>query len=85
MKIQRKIFYANQSLKYFVFNQWKFQNSNCLKLNQAIAALDFPDWNYDFRHEEPYAYFENCALGARKYLLHEHIDTLEQAKSHYRR
>lgn len=39
LKLQRKIYVANQALQHFTFNEWKFENTN----SQTLMSLTPPD------------------------------------------
>ncbi|CAH0549647.1 unnamed protein product [Brassicogethes aeneus] len=72
-KIQRKIYIANMALAYFLFQEWTFNNTNILKLEEQIPEKDKENFGYDKYSPLaiPYAFFKNAVIGAQKYLLKE--------------
>ncbi|PSN39594.1 hypothetical protein C0J52_06906 [Blattella germanica] len=85
-KIQRKVFMANMALQFFTTRSWSFSNKNCLALRARTLKEDKKEFFLDHVEDvNPVAHFRNCAIGARKYLLKEHPDTIPQSKKHYRR
>ncbi|KAM0724934.1 Fatty acyl-CoA reductase 1 [Formica fusca] len=85
LKLQRKIYVANQALQHFTFNEWKFENTN----SQTLMSLTPPDnremfaiilFNIDLKD-----YIRNGIIGAKKYLLREDMNRLNAAKAHRKR
>lgn len=45
MKMYRKIYIANNALKYFMINQWAFQNGNFVSLTDVMLDSDKKTFN----------------------------------------
>lgn len=84
-KLQRKIYVASCTLRYFTFREWNFSNTNLFDLEERLLEADRADWAYDFRDRDVIDYFEKCIMGSRRYLLNEPDSTLPQARKHFRR
>lgn len=71
------------ALKYFMFNEWEFQNDNALMLESILSESDFKIFNFGRENEDVYDYLKNCAIGAKKYLLREPEESVEAARRHF--
>ncbi|KAJ8935187.1 hypothetical protein NQ314_012943 [Rhamnusium bicolor] len=87
IKIQRKIFIANNAVHYFLSNEWVFINTKIIDLEKLLLPSDQLAFSYKCDHElaEPFAFFTVGLMGARRYLLKESDSTFPQAKIHSRR
>ncbi|XP_051167352.1 putative fatty acyl-CoA reductase CG5065 isoform X2 [Leptopilina boulardi] len=85
VRIQRKVYNAISSLEYFLMNVWKFKNKNFLDLLENLPPNDVADFGYAYFSLDISEYFRNCIIGAKKYLLGEKMENLEEAKIHYER
>lgn len=82
-KIQRKIYEANLALKYFVLNEWKFENENLLNLSKCLKLTDMRAFDFsDCFHHDILLYMRACIVGIRKYLIFddEKNDDFNRAK-----
>jgi hypothetical protein len=69
-KIQRKIYEANLALKYFVLNEWNFENDNFLSLSKCLKLGDVQTFGFsDCFHHDILLYIRACIVGIRKYLI----------------
>lgn len=84
IKVQRKLFIANQALQYYVLNQWTFSNKNLLALRSLLKKEDEKDFYVDMNIDVQ-KFFENSTLGGKVHLLKERMENLPKAKAHFRR
>ncbi|KAL6443249.1 hypothetical protein ACFW04_002874 [Cataglyphis niger] len=85
LKLQRKIYIANNALSYFLTNQWKFSNKKLLTLFDNLSAENKKDFGFAYKDFNVEKYFRNGLIGAKTYLLKEDINQLEAAKLHRKR
>ncbi|XP_033224121.1 putative fatty acyl-CoA reductase CG5065 [Belonocnema kinseyi] len=85
VKLQRKVYTANSSLEYFLMNVWKFKNDNFLGLLTNLPPGDAEAFGYEYFSFDIREYFRWCIVGAKKYLLHESMDKLNEDKIQYER
>lgn len=86
VKLQRKIYSANQALELFIRTSWVFENEQFLRLHDRILPVDRPAFRYDrFVTADVREYLKNCVLGARRYLLKEPDENIPRAKRNYLR
>jgi hypothetical protein len=48
MRVVRNLYVANSALKYFMINQWEFNNANNLTLISSIPLNDRNIFSYDW-------------------------------------
>lgn len=48
LKLQRKIYHANQALAYFILNVWFFKNRNLYSLTEGLHDSDRVTFQFDF-------------------------------------
>jgi alcohol-forming fatty acyl-CoA reductase len=80
--MQRRIFLACHALEYYLNNSWSFPNARFKKLIDDIPASDAKTFSSNIWDVDEREYFRNCMIGARKYFLNEHEDTIPAAKRH---
>nr|XP_003707964.1 PREDICTED: putative fatty acyl-CoA reductase CG5065 [Megachile rotundata] len=86
LKIQRKIYSSVIQLSHFLHNEWTFHNSKMLDiLTTDVPPAEREIFGYDFRYFNVNDFFENCLIGAKRYLLHEDMTRIREAKQHYER
>ncbi|KAI5640098.1 male sterility protein domain-containing protein [Phthorimaea operculella] len=85
VKIQRRIYIANMALRYYVTQQWTFENKNFIQVRSRIKPEDQKEFYYEIENVDKYEYFKNSCIGGRRYLLKEKDEDLPKAKAHFRR
>ncbi|XP_075229622.1 putative fatty acyl-CoA reductase CG8306 [Lycorma delicatula] len=80
VKLHKNINRSLKQLSPFIFNEWKFDNTNSLILHRSLTSTDKEIFGIDLKDLVWSAYFNNLALGVRQYLNNESIDTLPAAK-----
>lgn len=84
VKLQRRIYTANQALQLFMMTEWTFENDQFRQLHSEIQPNDLKDFRFDvFFTIDVREYIQNCLLGARRYLLNESDENLPKAKKNY--
>ncbi|XP_029169081.1 fatty acyl-CoA reductase 1-like [Nylanderia fulva] len=85
LELQKKIYVANRAVRHFMCNEWEFENTNSRDLmtlipsdNREIFSIDL----YDFDIKQ---YITDGLIGCKKYLLHEDVENLNKAKTHFKR
>lgn len=82
MRIQRKIYYVQVSLLFFMSHQFDFGNQNTM---HSLKLLSPADQQFKFSSELYfYPYLGKALLGARKYLLNQDPKTIPRSKIWYR-
>lgn len=82
--IQKKIYSSVIQLSHFLHNEWTFHNSKMLDLlTKDVPPAEQGIFGYDFRNFNGDTFFENCLIGAKRYLLHEDLTRTREAKQHY--
>ncbi|XP_029038094.2 putative fatty acyl-CoA reductase CG5065 [Osmia bicornis bicornis] len=85
-KIQKKIYSGVVQLDHFLHNEWTFHNSKMLDiLSKEVPPAEREIFGYNFDNFKMEQFFENCLIGAKRYLLHEDLNRIEEAKQHYNR
>ncbi|OXU23253.1 hypothetical protein TSAR_012798 [Trichomalopsis sarcophagae] len=82
VRLQRKVYTANSALEYFLTNEWKFKNEKLLDLLTDTPPTDLESFGFEYATFDIHKYFQNCVVGAKKYLLHEDMNKLQEAKVH---
>lgn len=85
LKLQRRVYCANNALSYFLINQWTFNNKRVIHLFDNLSFDNKKDFGFDFRNFDIEEYFHNGLIGAKIYLLNEDMNHLEAAKLHRKR
>lgn len=67
-------------LEYYANNQWDFDNTNANFMRVALNETERVKYKCDSEGVDVYLYFENCILGARRYLLKQPDDKLPAAR-----
>jgi fatty acyl-CoA reductase len=74
------------AVSFFSTRSWKLRNDKLLWLRTQVLPCDKKDFNLDNLESINYTqYYKNTIIAGKKYMLKEDIDTLPQAKRHYRR
>ncbi|XP_014478610.1 PREDICTED: putative fatty acyl-CoA reductase CG5065 [Dinoponera quadriceps] len=88
LNLQRKSFVTNQTMLYFLQNEWEIRNTKMLSLSDEVPTNDQQTFGYAtdlIYNYDMLTYMENGMIGSKIYLLKESMDQLEAAKSHYNR
>ncbi|GAB0087096.1 Fatty acyl-CoA reductase [Sergentomyia squamirostris] len=86
LRLQRRIYQANQALAYFVLNTWTFQNKNLYSLNEGLQDCDLRLFQFNFEiNTDVRKYFSSAILGTRRYLMHEKDEDLPKARIRFQR
>lgn len=86
MKLQRRIYTANQALQLYMLTSWTFENDQFLLLHSDIQPGDIKDFRFNnFVTADVREYLHNCVLGARRYLLNEPDENIPKARKNYLR
>lgn len=48
LKLQRKIYHANQALAYFILNVWEFKNRHLYSLAEGLHESDRVTFQFDY-------------------------------------
>lgn len=67
-------------LTYYAVNQWDFANDNAIHVRANLNKLERVRYKCDAEGVDIYQYFENCILGARRYLLKQPDERLPSAR-----
>ncbi|XP_050074498.1 fatty acyl-CoA reductase 1-like [Anopheles maculipalpis] len=85
LKLNRKIFDAQVSLRYFMNNEWVFTNENFKELEYTLTNDDRKDFSTHYFVLGMMEYYESAILGGRRYLLKEPDENIADALKKYRR
>ncbi|GAB1864505.1 Fatty acyl-CoA reductase [Camponotus japonicus] len=85
LKLQRKIYCANNALSYFLTNVWTFHNEKLINLFDDLSAENKEYFGFAYRDFNIEHYFRNGLIGAKIYLLNEDMNQLEAARYHRKR
>ncbi|EFN65009.1 Fatty acyl-CoA reductase 1 [Camponotus floridanus] len=85
LKLQRKIYCANNALSYFLTNVWTFHNEKLINLFDDLSAENKQHFGFAYRDFNIENYFRNGLIGAKVYLLNEDMNQLEAARYHRKR
>ncbi|XP_029168978.1 fatty acyl-CoA reductase 1-like [Nylanderia fulva] len=83
--LQRKIYVANRALLHFMINEWKFDNTNSRDLMTLIPSDNREIFSIDLSDFDMKQYITDGIKGCKKYLLHEDVENLNKAKTHFKR
>ncbi|XP_065077925.1 fatty acyl-CoA reductase wat-like [Ochlerotatus camptorhynchus] len=79
MKIQRKVFLAQASLRYFVYNQWIFETKRFRSLRDELQGDDVKTFSWHLSEEKIDQFYFECWMGVRRYLLNDPDETIPKA------
>ena len=65
---------------YFATRDWTFDEDNVISLWKGMSDEDKKIFKFNVKITDWYAYFRNCALGKRLYLLNDPIDTVPKGQ-----
>ncbi|XP_049545191.1 fatty acyl-CoA reductase wat-like [Anopheles darlingi] len=85
LKLNRKIFDAQVSLRYFMNNEWLFINNNFKQLQQLLRDDDKRCFSTEYFIDGTMEYYERAILGGRRYLMKEPDETIPAAVKKYKR
>ncbi|EDS42237.1 fatty acyl-CoA reductase 1 [Culex quinquefasciatus] len=85
MKIQRKVFLAQASLRYFVYHQWNFETERFRSLRNGLQGDDIAAFSWHLTEERIDQFYYDCWMGVRRYLLNDPDESLPQANRKMRR
>uniref|UniRef100_A0A182QPB4 Fatty acyl-CoA reductase n=1 Tax=Anopheles farauti TaxID=69004 RepID=A0A182QPB4_9DIPT len=85
LKLNRKIFDAQVSLRYFMNNEWVFVNENFKQLEYALSNADRKNFSTNYFVQGMMEYYEIAILGGRRYLMKEPDENIDMALRKYRR
>ncbi|EDS42239.1 conserved hypothetical protein [Culex quinquefasciatus] len=85
LKLQRKVFDAQMSLKYFTDNEWVFKTDNFRNLAHDLLESDRETFSIAYMCLGMQEYYRRCILGGRRYLMRESDDTIPAAKEKLKR
>jgi hypothetical protein len=84
MKVQRILFNAERSLRYFYKHDFKFDNFNFIDLNLDIPKQEKDEFSINERYvSNDYTYYTTTILTCRKVLLRETDQDIELARRRY--
>ncbi|XP_071441397.1 putative fatty acyl-CoA reductase CG8306 [Hetaerina americana] len=86
IKLHSRVNSSLGRLKFFIFNEWFFDNSQTIRLTSELSPLDrklFGEMNVGKLIWE--TYFDNFVYGVRRYNNKEGVETLEAGRRHDRR
>ncbi|XP_076178028.1 putative fatty acyl-CoA reductase CG5065 [Ptiloglossa arizonensis] len=86
INIHRRIYNTVVQLTYFLENEWTFCNTKMLNiLSDDIPPAERPIFGFDYKNFNMEQYFQNCFIGAKRYLLNEDLTRGDEFKRHYNR
>uniref|UniRef100_A0A182WCN9 Fatty acyl-CoA reductase n=1 Tax=Anopheles minimus TaxID=112268 RepID=A0A182WCN9_9DIPT len=85
LKLNRKIFDAQVSLRYFMNNEWVFTNENFKQLEYTLKKEDRKDFSTEYFVCGMMEYYASAILGGRRYLLKEPDENIGDALRKYQR
>ncbi|XP_062711331.1 fatty acyl-CoA reductase wat-like [Aedes albopictus] len=80
LRLQRRIFDATISLKYFTDNEWVFKTANFRGLQLALLDQDRETFDINYITKGLVSYYADSIMGARRYLFKETDDTIPAAR-----
>lgn len=75
-----KIHKFSNVISYFSTKQWKFDDTNTVKLCDKLSKKDGELFDFDLRKLDWKEYFYHHIRGLRVYLIHDKMDTLKEAR-----
>ncbi|XP_018354487.1 PREDICTED: fatty acyl-CoA reductase 1-like isoform X1 [Trachymyrmex septentrionalis] len=85
VQLQRRVYVASCAVSYFTFHELKCNNANRLTLMSLVPQDNVASFFFDVSTFDIRTYCKNCAIGAKKFLLHEDMNRLDAAKAHNKR
>lgn len=85
IRLQRKISFGLELLKFFTTRQWIFPNENFGSMTYQMNDTDRETFFQDCKNVDQDLYLKNIILGARQYCMKEDLSTLPAARRHVRR
>ncbi|XP_052862889.1 fatty acyl-CoA reductase wat-like [Anopheles cruzii] len=85
LKLIRKIFDAQVSLRYFMNNEWFFVNNNFKQLQEVLQDDDKSAFSTSYFLHGMMEYYKRAILGGRRYLMKESDETIPAALKKYKR
>lgn len=85
LKIYTKTENLIQLYKNFTTREWKFDNSRTQNLWLSINQEDREIFPFSIKEINWNTYIKSYFHGIRKYILHEELDNLEEAKAKQRK
>lgn len=84
MKIQRKMYEANEALSYFVTHNWDFKNDNFINLSSLLRSEDHKDFDFrDLFTWDLTLLGRNTMLGQRRHILKEKDESLPKCRQKF--
>ncbi|KAF0751655.1 fatty acyl-CoA reductase wat-like [Aphis craccivora] len=72
-------------LQMFTTSQWKFDNSNTIKLLSSLSKEDRKQFEFSLKNFDWKQYTKSYYYGIRKHILHEDLSNIVKAKSSNRK
>ncbi|XP_053675231.1 putative fatty acyl-CoA reductase CG5065 [Anopheles nili] len=85
LRLNRKIFDAQVSLRYFMNNEWVFKNDNFKELECTLSETDRNTFSTSYFVRGMMEYYQSAILGGRRYLLKEPDENIAMALKKYTR
>jgi len=85
MRVQQKLSRAVACLEFFTTHEWRFSNTNVVRLAGQLSAVDRQLFNFDIRTLQWPKYMEMYVLGTRRFILKEDPSTFPAARRHLRK
>lgn len=85
VNIQKKIYNATESLQFFVHHKWHFKSVNFNSIRSKMSASDNIVFNTDTDTIDNGKMLDNVAIGTRQFCLKEPLESLPQARVHFKR
>ncbi|XP_011859188.1 PREDICTED: fatty acyl-CoA reductase 1-like [Vollenhovia emeryi] len=85
-KLQKKLYVTNWAIKYFSFNEWTFDNTNTMALNETVPPDNEKEFKFHLKVDQ-YDYLRSALLSMKKFFFNEDMSQagLSAAKAHSRR
>ncbi|GLH00546.1 Fatty acyl-CoA reductase [Gryllus bimaculatus] len=85
IRLQRRIYVANNALSFFSLQNWNFANNRFLDMEKRLRPEDREGFCYQLENIIPEAFFREAMRGMRRYLMKEPDSNLPQAIRAYKR
>lgn len=85
VNIQKKIYNATEALHFFVHHKWHFKSVNFNIIRSKMSASDNIVFNTDTDTIDNGKMMDNVAIGTRQFCLKEPLESLPQARVHFKR
>ncbi|RZF42877.1 hypothetical protein LSTR_LSTR014703 [Laodelphax striatellus] len=83
--VQNKLLRAAECLEFFTTHEWKFTNTNMLKLYESLPPSDRELFNFDVNDINWQEYMQLYWLGIRRFILKEDLSNDSAARSRLRK